>query len=241
MLNSLFRHVCRFTLTLILLVLALTLAVALAQLPVEWRNNGTILPLGLGFGGGFLFFLLISRVLALYVFGHELTHLIAAKLFRRETGRFRLGLASGSVAVERPNIWITLAPYFVPVYTLLWIGLYGIVDFFWKNSPAGLHVAFTAGVGITYAFHVRLTLYALRRKQTDLQRYGKAMSLAFITFCNILLLYLGAVAATGQWDDGVRAVKHTATKEWRLLGKGSKATWIWLKETDPLKRLDPTL
>ena len=62
--------------------------------------------LGLGPGAGLS--------VRLYVFGHELTHWLTARLFRRRTGAFHVGGDRGYVMVERPNVWITLAPYFVP-------------------------------------------------------------------------------------------------------------------------------
>lgn len=175
------------------------------------------MPLGLGFGVGLLFFSLISRFLVLYVFGHELTHFLMAKIFRRETGRFRLGTASGSIAIERPNIWITLAPYFIPVYTLLWIGCYGMTSFLWHEPAAWLPQVFAAGVGVTYAFHVRLTLYALARQQSDLRYYGRAVSLGFIAFCNILLLYIGAIGATGNWQYSIKAIERSIRQEWKAI------------------------
>ena len=229
MLQRLINAVFRLLITAALLIVTVTLALALVHLPVNWRENGTVLPLAIGFCGGLAFFFLISRFLALYVFGHELTHFLVAKLFRRQTGSFRIGTASGSVAVERPKIWITLAPYFVPVYTIIWIGLYGLADFFWKDSPAWMPQLFAAGIGVTYAFHVRLTLYALARQQTDLERYGKPLSLSFICFCNVLLLFLGVLTATGEWGQGMRTIQNTATREWRIARRGADVTWTGLK------------
>jgi hypothetical protein len=229
MIQRFFNALFRLIMTTALLTVSVTLALALVHLPVNWRENGTVLPLVAGFFGGLAFFFLISRFLALYVFGHELTHFLVAKLFRRQTGRFRIGVASGSVAVERPNIWITLAPYFIPLYTLIWIGIYGLADFFWATAPAWLPEAFAAGIGITYAFHVRLTLYALARQQSDLERYGRPLSLAFISCCNVLLLFLGVLTATGEWGQGARTIQRTAVREWRIACRGADTAWAGIK------------
>lgn len=221
------KRFLRFMLTALFAGAGITLALALVHLPVKWRNNGTIMPLGLGFGVGLLFFTLISRFLVLYVFGHELTHYVMAKVFRRETGRFRLGTASGSIAIERPNIWITLAPYFIPVYTLLWIGLHGVISFLWHQPAAWLPQVFAAGVGVTYAFHVRLTLYALARQQSDLRYYGRALSLSFIAFCNILLLYFGTIGATGNWQYSIKAIERSTRQEWEVIKMTSYHLHKW--------------
>lgn len=201
--RTILLRLLKLFLTAVLLFLSVGLAEALARLPVRLDRDRVILPLVCGFGGGLLFFSLVSRFLILYVFGHELTHWLAAKLFRRRTGRFRIGATSGSVAIERPNIWITLAPYVVPVYAVGSIGAYGVVSFFMTPTPIWLTKTAMAVLGITYAFHVRLTVHALSRPQSDFAAYGVLFSLAFVFFCNVALLFCALVIATSQWGHGI--------------------------------------
>ncbi len=213
--------------TVVLLFLTGALLWAVVDLPVALDRNAALFPLVLGFTGGVLFFSFFSRPLAVYVFGHELTHWLAAKLFLRRTAAFHAGAAGGSVAVERPNIWIALAPYFFPVYTVLWIGLYGAYCF-WQRAagPAewAVRTAY-AGVGATYAFHVVLTAYALLRGQRDLRLYGRILSLTFIFFCNVLLVFLGLVLVSRQYGVAAALVWERLGREWAAVHAAARALW----------------
>lgn len=202
--KTFFRSVFGTVVAALLLLPTVALARSLPQLPRILRNTHTALALGIGFGGGVTFFAVVHRLAPAYVFSHELTHWLAAKVFRRRTGRFRVHGARGSVDVERPNIWITLSPYFVPLYSLLWLGLCGIFGLVADGSNVWLQRLAYAGVGVTYAFHLVLTFHCLGREQADLKRYGRLLSLSIILLFNVLILYLFAVAFSGAWGRGVR-------------------------------------
>ncbi len=199
-----FHSVFGIVVAAVLLLPTLALARSLPQLPGILRNTHTALVLGIGFGGGVVFFSIVHRLAPAYVFSHELTHWLAAKVFRRRTGRFRVHGARGSVDVERPNIWITLSPYFVPLYSLLWLGACGVFGLVLDGSNVWLVRLAYAGVGITYAFHLVLTFHCLGREQADLKRHGKLLSLSIILLFNVLVLYVFAVAFSGAWGRGVR-------------------------------------
>jgi hypothetical protein len=187
------------------------------RLPWPLDRKNVVAPLVAGFAGGMVFFTLVNRMQVLYVYGHELTHWLAAKLFRRRTGRFSVRQTGGHVQVERPNIWIVLAPYFIPLYAVLWTGIYGVVLMCWKTPPGWLSPVFNVGLGITYAFHVRMTFYALNRAQSDLAMHGGFLSLSLILFCNVGLVMLCLVAATGQWTRGVRLLGQNLTSQGSFL------------------------
>jgi len=198
---------------------------ALGDLGGNLDLGNAVLPITAGFAACLGLCACGFRFLRLYVFGHELTHWVAAKLFLRETGGLRLARASGSVGVERPNIWIVLAPYFIPVYTLAWIGFWGVFRFF--NRAPGLAAAHTfhAGLGFTYAFHIVLTTQALLRQQEDLRRYGRIFSLAVILCCNLALLFAALLIAGRQWRAGIGLLQGYLVVEWHWLVR----LWLWLR------------
>ena len=179
------------------------------SLPGMTRNSG-MAALGGGLLFGIVLFGWVVRLPGVYVFGHELTHWFAALVFRRRTRGFQAGTRGGGVVVERPNIWITLAPYFVPIYTLLWIGLYGFYCLLRGGPPPGAAVLVYGGTGLTYAFHVVWTARALRMGQSDLQRYGVLFSLLVIFACNLAFMYVGVVVVTGGYRAGVGSLAHAA-------------------------------
>jgi hypothetical protein len=65
-----------------------------------------------------------------YVFAHEFTHLIIAKLFGGKIYDWRVSSEGGYVETNKSNTWITLGPYLVPFYTLLVLVGFGAVGLF---------------------------------------------------------------------------------------------------------------
>lgn len=222
MLKKIVKKIIQFIVALLLFLVTFTLLIALFFLfnsSPATRQLHTFIPFAAGFGAGVLCFSLFLRFNRLYVFGHELTHFLIAKLFSRRTGRFRIGSSGGSVAIERPNIWITLAPYFIPIYALIWTGIYGLCQFFIGSLPAWTTTAFPIGLGVTYSHHIILTLRALRTEQSDLRRHGRLLSLSVILFCNILLLFSGTATATSAWEETGTAIYQAVRKEIELTAK----------------------
>jgi len=195
----------RLLLAPVLLFLAVGFVWALLQLgvPANLDRQTAVLPAVMAFVIGLILLALRVRFLVAYVFGHELTHWLAAKVFRRQTEHFRVGKTGGSVGIERPNVLIVLAPYFVPIYTVIWIGLYGVYCFIRETPEIIVVQVFYAGVGLTYAFHVALTVYSLTGRQPDLLFFGRVFSVAMILCCNAGLLFFTLILAGRQWADGL--------------------------------------
>jgi hypothetical protein len=124
-----------------------------------------------------------SRV---YVFGHELTHAVAAWISGGQVKSFKAGKNSGAVVTDKINAVIALAPYMVPAYTILWTFAYGIAGFFWNMQK--WTYAFLFGLGATLAFHWVFTIDALKQKQSDLDLLGPILSLVLIYWFNIALV-----------------------------------------------------
>ncbi len=200
--TCLVRTLFRWLVGLLLLWATILCFTTLIRLPLELNPRRVVLPLAAGFAAGLVFFTFVARLSFLYVAGHEITHWLTAKFFLRETGPVEVGARTGSVAVERPNIWIVLAPYFVPLYAVVWIGAYGVLQMLWAAAPGWTVTVFNVGLGVAYAFHVYMTIYALLRAQSDLQAHGAFLSLSLILFCNVALLLGCVVVATSQWSRG---------------------------------------
>ena len=159
------------------------------------------------FAGGFLLgsalFTMGTRMTALYVFGHETTHWIMAKLFFKETGKFRCGGSSGFVEIKNPNVWIILAPYFIPFYFLLCTGIWGLLDLFYPGAIGAFHPWLAGLLGLTFSYHLVLTFIALSKGQADLKHKGKVFSLTLILVMNALLFFLATLTVTSQWKHGL--------------------------------------
>lgn len=168
----------------------------------QWRDSWFV-SLAAGFAVWVLIFLLLPRTMWLYVLGHEFTHALAAMLAGGKVTAFHVSSKGGHVLTDKVNWWIALSPYFVPLYALIWMGLWVVVDFYHSLKPWQPVLFF--GIGLFWAFHLTFTASMAHRKQTDLTSQGVFFSLVVILLINLfsflLLLSLlthGGVAGTAQ-------------------------------------------
>src|SRR2546421_1239441 len=79
----------------------------------------------------------LPRPMVVYVFGHELTHALWVLLMGGRVSRFRVGRAGGHIVTDRNNFLIALAPYFFPLYSILAIGVFGVLSIFYDMQRYG--------------------------------------------------------------------------------------------------------
>ncbi len=133
-----------------------------------------------------LFEALFSRPMGLYVFGHELTHALAAWASGYRVKSLRVSPKGGEVVTSDTNLFVALAPYCVPLYTLFVVLVYAAAR--GRAAPAAPPLWCAFGVGFTFAFHGSLTVHALRQRQPDLEHGGAFLSLVLILLSNCLAL-----------------------------------------------------
>ena len=127
----------------------------------------------------------------LYVFGHELTHALAAWSHGGKVHGFKVGDQGGHVDLSHSNALIALAPYFVPLYTALVVFFYRLL--LWMNPTLGWDAAYYFSMGLTLSFHLIFTFDCLfNHEQPDLAAAGGVVfSLSLIGLANgasVLLL-----------------------------------------------------
>lgn len=152
----------------------------------------------------FVFFVL-PRPLWFYVFGHELTHALAVRMAGGQVLDFSVSREGGHVVSDKINTWIALAPYFIPIYSVIVIALYGLGSVFYDLEPyrAVLYVL----IGFTWMFHATFTLSMIPKGQTDLAYGGHFFSLLVIYLMNLLVLSLMLLIALPQ-QGGFRSFIH---------------------------------
>ena len=206
MMLKLLLAVVKFLCIIGLLYLSVALELCIPRVLGTLEKNRLALIAGGAFVVGLPLFCFL-RLNSLYVFGHELTHWVMAKIFLRKTGRFQSGKNAGAVEVENPNVWIILAPYVLPFYLLVVIGLYGLIMLIANASIHPYAVkAFAVLLGLSYAYHVILTFFALRSGQADLKMKGKILSLMMVVTGNLLFVFMALIMATRQWRGGFKAL-----------------------------------
>lgn len=170
---------------------------------VVFSNQGVFAGTGIPNGGfwmlgGAAVFVAISICLPapirVYVLGHELTHALWALCFGARVSKLKVGLEGGEVSVSKSNVWITLAPYFFPFYTIVLLLVALVVRGFVKPFPCP--DAWLFGIGFTWCFHALFTLRALAQTQPDVEEYGRLFSWSFIWIANGVGILLGIIAVT---------------------------------------------
>jgi hypothetical protein len=204
----------------------LKLIFALLLLPVCWgaaialwrvvSATGKADTAWVAFGSGaacwLVIYLLLPKPMLIYVFGHELTHVLWAWAMGGRVKKFKASATGGQVVVTKTNFLIALAPYFFPVYAVLVVLVFLVLDHFWqwRWQIAWFHLL----LGVAYMFHLTLTANALKSQQSDITDQGYLFSAVVIYLGNIIVLLIGIPLVTGQ-GEVIQAFKlwHEATRE----------------------------
>jgi hypothetical protein len=141
-------------------------------------------------------FLLLPKPMLVYVFGHELTHVLWTWLFGGRVKRFKASARGGHVVVSKTNFLIVLAPYFFPLYVVLVVALFALGNlwFGWERHLVWFHML----SGAAYAFHVTLTWHVLQTRQSDITSQGWLFSAVIIFLGNISALLIGLPILTAR-------------------------------------------
>lgn len=159
---------------------------------------------------GFLFYcgihFLVPRPLFMHILGHEITHALWARIFGGKIKSLSLTPQGGKVTVSKSNFLITLAPYFFPLYTLIFLGIYLIA------RPSFRHYLIFV-IGFALGFHFLSTLSSLKNEQPDLKRTGIFFPWLVIYWMNlILLIFLFSIiwpqtfSWRGFWQKGLSLI-----------------------------------
>lgn len=175
----------------------------------------------------------MPKWLTIYVFGHELTHAIAVKLMGGRVSAFSVGPDGGHVVTSKINTWIALAPYFVPIYSVFAITIYGLVSVFVDLTP---HRDLASGLlyfslGLTWCFHACFTLSMIPKGQSDLHYGGTFFSLTVIYLMNLLVLSLLLVLATpyvsfASFGREILAQAHSFAADVALVADAARRAWL---------------
>jgi hypothetical protein len=180
----------------------------------------------MGVGSYFAFQWVFFRPMRTYVFGHELTHAIAAWMSGGKVKNFKVGKSGGSVSVSKTNLFVALAPYFVPLYAVLVFVIYAGVNHFY---PLELYWRWTLWlIGVAVGFHAALTVYALMQNQPDLKMGGIFLSGVLIYLGNMILMsfFLSVLfPKTASWTRLLHIAGHETWWVMKKTGEGSLLAW----------------
>ena len=154
----------------------------------------------------------LPRPVWIYVFGHELTHALCVMLMGGRVHRFYVTRTGGHILANRTNTWIALAPYVIPIYSVLAIAIFGICNLVFDVTP--YREVLYAAIGLTWAFHLSFTCWMISKGQPDVQYGGTVFSLMLIYLLNLALLAGLLVIASPQitWTGFGRELMHNAAE-----------------------------
>lgn len=141
-----------------------------------------------GVGSYIILHLVFYRPVFPYVFGHELMHAISTWISGGKVKSFKATSKGGEVKTTKSNSFISLSPYFFPIYTIFVAIIYSVSSVFVDTSRYVLPFIFL--VGFTMAFHLVITIDFLKTKQPDLIKTGYLLSLTLIYMVNLSILTL---------------------------------------------------
>ncbi len=159
-----------------------------------------------------------------YVLGHELTHALAAIMCFGKVETVSVDLDGGYVDTDTDNIFVSLAPYFVPLWMLVWMAVLFVAN--WIYPFEAYLPWFYAGFGFWWSFHVYWTLWVIPREQPDLLENEVIFSFMIIMMTNIVTLLLvlrcfGVISLRGYLADFKACAVEIYTSYSELL------VWLW--------------
>jgi hypothetical protein len=204
------------------------LAYAAAVPGGAWRE-GWAISFVAGFFAWLIVFCCLPRTMWLYVLGHEFTHALAAMLAGGKITSFQVSAKGGHVVTDRVNWWITLAPYFIPLYAIVWMMLWLSIDF-WHPLKEWQPILYF-GLGVFWCFHLTFTFSMFHLGQTDITTQGVLFSAVVILLINLIffLVLFGLLAhdmtLLGAGKIFLHRVGDSYLFTWSEIMQG--ATWVW--------------
>ncbi|HEY5909109.1 MAG TPA: hypothetical protein VJA21_00740 [Verrucomicrobiae bacterium] len=148
-----------------------------------------------GAGCWLAIYLLLPKPMWIYVFGHELTHVLWTWAMGGRVKKFRASPDGGQVVVTKSNFLVALAPYFFPFYAVLVLVAFagGRAIWGWQGYEPGFHLL----LGAAYGFHLTLTWHILKSQQSDITDQGYLFSAVVIFLGNVIVLLVAIPVLTG--------------------------------------------
>jgi hypothetical protein len=156
------------------------------------------------------FHFLLRKPERMYLWAHEFTHLLAAKLFLRHVHGFHITSRSGGkVVIDRTNVAIDLAPYAVPLYNV--VALLPVLLF--GGEPHARKIYLGAGAFL-FSMHLCFSVEGFIDGQPDVRRSGRVFSLAVVALAIMLWVPILTAPVSSAGFSGIPAFY----REW--IGKG---------------------
>ncbi len=157
-----------------------------------------------------------TALMYIYVLGHEATHALTAIFCIQRVRSFKVGLDGGYIETDEDNVVVALAPYFVPLWLLLWCTGIWLINLIFPFSF--YEQLFYAGLGGWLLFHVYWTIWVIPREQPDFLENGLLFSAVFIIAANMMMLvFILCAFDVISFKDYLRSCLQSAQTFYQLL------------------------
>jgi len=157
---------------------------------------------------GMILWLLFGRFLRFFhVFEHEVTHLVTGLVFFIQPRQLVASESGGRMEMYGNNFIVSLAPYFVPLFSLVLMALMPLLD-------GSVSVYACCVLGLVTGYHVISNVQEFSLQQPDIRSHGLIFSTAICLWGNIIAL--GVVAGflqqawPGSWGYLKSGARETA-------------------------------
>jgi len=114
-------------------------------------------------------------------------HALATFCSGGKASNMKVSSKEGSVKTTTPNFFVMLAPYLIPVYTVIIAAIYFIASFFIDITKySGIFIFL---IGFTLMLHLAYTAESIKGKQSDLIKTGYLSSISFIYIVNLGIVF----------------------------------------------------
>jgi hypothetical protein len=176
-----------------------------------------------------------------YVFAHEMSHLITARAFGAHIFDWHVGADGGWVDTNKSNVWISLAPYIVPLYSLVVLVVYGVAGLVTQLDaatslaigglvmPLNVSAILSYLLGFTWCFHFTYTLRVLQIEQSDVNRNGGFFSGFLIILFNLAFVVALFIETSIEitWMDAFQSSWNGISWTAWLLAGVLADVWMW--------------
>lgn len=143
-------------------------------------------------------------------FEHEFTHLLVGLLFfKKPVGFIATASEGGLTELYGGNFLITLAPYFLPTFSYLFLPFYLIIE-------PRFYPLYFAVLGLITSYHIFSTIQEFSYRQPDIIHSGRIFSTFFLIFANIFVYGFLIAFIIGGFKEGWLFIKMglIESKDW---------------------------
>ena len=146
--------------------------------------------------GGILSYLLmhffVRKPERFYLWGHEFSHIVLAKIFFRKIHQFHISSRDGGkVVLDGTNVLIDLAPYIFPLYCIA----IAVPASLFRHASPWVPDIYLAAASYLFTMHLLFSAEGFLTGQPDVRRSGRLFSAAVVIF--FLLLWIPCLMAPG--------------------------------------------